>query len=1657
MTPQEQAFAQLTGGTPPPGVSTEGADAAFEQLTGRKPSPSADSATAPPVPTSSTAARRTRDIVGGAADVVDLLIAGTPALVGGAFSEAVNRVQGVFDGRSRKQIAEEGAAQSAAIGEKFGTPVRSALTSAGYLRKDEPGAVQKGMEAAMGLLERDAAAVEERTGGKVLKQDYMMFVNGLFAMAGVAGTGIGTKTVLSNAKAKLAAKELDRMVASRQAENTIVADLETAGDAAKTTTPVRDAGKAPLNDVIAASQRDLATPEAQRKAERARRRADVRAAFAEDPYGADATAKLAEGDAERRAVAEAEQGRLSNRGEMAPRTRAPEAIGVDEASRILEERRAVVGQDVPPYIQRPSGVLVPNEATPKLETVAPGSLESGLAKVSRGRAFDLTAEERIAIRGSRQVVDPKIVTAAAVGATGLGLAMALEPDAEEAALAIGAGALVVGRGKGLTLDAIRKMPDASPLGAILEPSAYTLNTLEILNKQAPGRFEFKKTAVEQLLKRPEVTGAERTVIETALATVPGETITAKQLMAGVKEATGDFELKAKPSDEYASYGLENIDRLEAPDDYRAAQMAMEDTRVEQLRNRIDQALQTAPNPDGTRTIRGFGRLERVDVDALEVELATLQGASITESAGPPATTRIWQSPVELGTNNHFGDPNYFAHTRSFEEGGVRHVVELQSDYAQKTGKVLTPEERTKLEGEHLAARERYVAALQWNKMVDGGEASAGARKVVLQPLREKMAELQAKLTEAQSVAQVGPMLKNWHKRLIREEIADAARGKLNPEYAAAREELKNKIRYAKSWEGPHTAVMEQLQQEVQADAAKLQAIPEYLPSERVIRFADADTVAKVEGWPTKRGAELQELLTDIAEERRLINHHNRGEELARMEGRSYKDHGERAAAEGRIVQIQKEQAQLEAGDHRPIAPQHQGIYDRYAGDVTKFLKQLGGKHIKDSAGHGWWEVPLEGSKQMPAGKRVQQFGGVDPKLAAGIVAIGGGAYLAAVLSEENKTRAAIIGGAVAGLAALAVGGHPGVRSWAKAVGHTAEIALGNTSTTVRGMSMPLLRRMTTFEWDVLKRTHDRVVAVAPFAEGFRKLADGPTKAALRSAVTSNDSATTLRLLGQIGDPKLIAGWREVRRVLDEVGAELQAIGRLEALRPDYFPRMVVDHEGLLNSLGLDLKTGLEKILVDANRASQVTSGLPLSALERTKLINKYLAQHGGTGKGRPGFLKQRKIGDVDEALSKFYAPPDEAILLYLRGATKEIEQAKFFGRNAVRDPATGRMALEASVGNVVEAELTAGRIKPEQAEQLRQILRDRHGPGEKAMDPKFAAFRDLTNMGLLGNAFSALVQTGDIAVAVAAHGLLPTVNSVLGKLTKRPGMTKVSDLGLINHISEEMATTSRTAKWLNQTFKLAGFSYIDQMGKSIAVNAAREKWRGKLRTPEGERAFRREYEDYFGRDMDALVRDLRANEPTRLVNELLFRELSDLQPISKLETPQLYLRHPNARLFYMLKTFMLKQADIFRRKVVQQAMKGDRLGAVNNTLRFGLALGASGATTQFINNLLLGREDKLEWGDVAANVFRTFGYSEYAMSKPNVVDKVTGTVGQVLPPYKMWAEVATADPKSLMYLPLVGRLLHNRGELEVGDMKLGGGAAKYNTWQERKAEREAAQ
>lgn len=1515
--------------------SLEGPQAATAPTTSARPGeiPRDTSLKAPPAASgdASTLGKlvRGQGVLETGADAADIVLGGLPAIILGSIGEVTQRASSLVDGRGYREGAKAGAEFSRSMGEKFGRPIFDNLVATGLLNKETRSVPMQAMDKIGGYLEHAATVVEADTKGVISKEDYLASINGFMAAMGVKGAAAMTQGALNKAKARGAKSAWDTALERMDAEEQLARGSEAEGAAAKLTTPVADAAKIRL----------MARSEVGATRTREQARKDARAAFSTPEAGdqaglVDRQAGYREELAAQRAVL---QDRFPPSGE---RTGSRDAVDL-----------TLTGKGTPvTYTDNQLGVVHPSPlgTGKRLDIVPRPSLETGLEKVKSGRLFDMTMEERLAVRNSVDITDPKVITAAAVGATGLGLAMAYEPSVEEAALAIGAGALLRRGGEGLPMRELLAKPEAAPLGTLLEASAYTTSTLEKLAEASPGKFEFKKSAVEQLLKREGVTKHERELMTAAMAEVPRDTVTAKELMVGLKLATKDFELEPKKSDSYANYGLGRIDR--DPGIHR------------------DLAQQ-------------FG---------VEPEMNPLE-----------ATTRIYRSPLELGSNNHFQDPNYFAHTRSFTEDGVRHVVELQSDLAQKAGKVLKPEEKVRLEKEYTdlggglgdvlndifdksseqvaAIVEKRVGRLPeaWQKKfadlagISFTDAAAAMRREALphwgqselgqtvartlQDLgRESSAyraELRAKLGESGALEPISPMLKDWHKRLVREELADAARN-LEPS----------------------------------------------------VRFATADTVAKVEGWRSLR--EVHE--ANAQNYRRGSDEWNRHMELAEK-----------------------------AGDK--LQAEHQGIYDRYSRDVEKFLRQLGGKPYTDSAGHTWLEVPLgEQQKALPGGGARTQIGGVDPALAKAVGLVGGSAALAAWLSrDKDKVKHAGMTALLTGLGLLV---HSRVPAVAKMVTDTVDGVqnlVGNLSTD-KAVSAPLLRRLTSHAEEEMRGVHDSGKRIAPFLEIVDRLPEA-VKRDLDAALSNGRTSDIVAAVGKAATPGLLKAWNEVQAELKSLGNKLVEVKGLKELRPDYFPRIVKDLPGLMNAIGKEFSTPLQQALAEAERKA----GGFLDEAGRAQVVNTFIEKNlrASTVGGKPSFFKRRTLGDVTVDLAPYYVEPSQALPLYIGSAVRAIEKAKFFGKELVRDDG-GRPNLEASIGNIVAREIEAGNITPENFTRLTDLLRTRFGPAYQSPARGLQSLSQATNIALLGNVFSGLMNVADVGAIAAQHGVLPLVAAVT-KMVRGTAKLRAADVGMAEAIGAEFVygtrdpiklripLTERTvqislAKALDKTFKLSGFKALDTVMKEVNLNAAMEKYSRLSRTKPGEARILRQYGDYFTTDMPQLLADLRAGAKTKLTTELAFRELSDAQPTTKIEMPKFYLDHPNLRFGYALKSFMIKQMNFVKKRGIDEMRKGNVVEGGGFIVRYALMAGAAGATMDWIVKSLLGRDADLDWKSIPLNALKNLGLSEYVIDKARQGKGKEAILAATVPPADPILNIVTADPQAVRYFPLVGRLVYDR-------------------------------
>jgi hypothetical protein len=1224
--------------------------------------------------------------------------------------------------------------------------------------------------------------------------------------------------------------------------------------------------------------------------------------------------------------------------------------------------------------------------------------------------------------------DRQQLTMLGLGATGLGLALLYPADDEEKAAALAtAGILYVGKNKGLTFEKLANYTGDAPLGHLLNNSEYTTKVLDRLPRN---KKLFKKEEILQQIKRADVTEAEKTLFKNALDAIGKDVFSASDLMLGVKEFAEQHEFSRRETMEYADYGLGNIDRAVPYEEW-----------------------DLMPGETGT----------------------PVEGST-------SATTTTYTNPkVNLSPELAHFESDVIGHTRSFIEDGIPHVVEVQSDFFQKApmleGKALEKAKGDYVEFTDLLAEARRLssglyrgenwAAQSYSDFIDKLRAFADAKgkeykdlqafnsenKYVSSPhnflqaaisvLRDTSMELDSAILGSPKNLRFKPLAKHWPKRLVREELAKAAEPKPNPEFVRLRDEAKNELRNARHLEKYvaefdselSSSARQAYKQQVDALYAEAKKYAQQaaqhsptLPFPDSVRFATADTVAKVEGWPAVSWAE--EVRLEQANYDRLAA-------PDRIDGNvTHREHPVVVEAKRRLEEAK---ANLEKFGDKPVFkdPAHQGLYDRHRREVDAFTKKLGGAEVTDKYGHTWIEVPTSQHRGPPS-----MYGKADVRMLA---ELGIGAGIGYMLADSDSQYIGAALGAAAAMAAPVLAKKLSDRSaivkdltanTAKAGGELVQgldKALGAISTRIGNISQPLLRRARNYERNVLERTHKYLTATDAFAEELRKV---PKSIAgeLNRAILTNDAARIGQLMQNY--PRLTQEWNKVRGILDTMGKELQRYGRIDGMRDNYFPRIVKDVEGLMNHFGKEVRGQLEERLLETQKRLVARRGYGLTDIERSALINSFLQGREAMGR-KQGFSKERKIGEITPELEPFYATPIQSLHSYINSAVKDIEKAKFFGRNLkqISDGGGRTVDLDASIGELIQELNKRGEVSLKQAEELADMLKARFQEGEKAPHGMVTDLKNIAYMGLLGNAVSAASQLGDVATAVYMHGLRPATAAVVRRLTRR-GEVDMRNYGLEDHIAEEFVNTRLTAKALNGIFKAAGFTMVDKFGKNVALEAGRLKYMERLKTASGKAEFQRKYGKMFEGDTAQVMADLAAGKLTDLAREVHFTELSDMQPITKLEMPQMYLENPNGRFLYMLRTFMLKQADIVRRDGYNEIKAGNVRKGVGNLLRFGVALGVGGATADMVKDWIMGREVDFDAKDIPLNVMKTFMWTQYMSDKGEKDGMLKSFVeNSLMPPYKAFNTVGLylqeaktekeADKRlrdAVKLIPIVGKL-----------------------------------
>jgi len=543
-----------------------------------------------------------------------------------------------------------------------------------------------------------------------------------------------------------------------------------------------------------------------------------------------------------------------------------------------------------------------------------------------------------------------------------------------------------------------------------------------------------------------------------------------------------------------------------------------------------------------------------------------------------------------------------------------------------------------------------------------------------------------------------------------------------------------------------------------------------------------------------------------------------------------------------------------------------------------------------------------------------------------------------------------------------------VKKTGKPPAEVARLLAENTHDRIAKHSRKLALRMRKMEMDNAGDVFRSMEAVGNLDRAYQKLSAAGARQ-FKKELINNNRENAVQILKQV-EPKAEQIMQENFRELAKIGKELKNVGYDIDFNPNYWPREVVDYDGLKAQLGEKQINEIERLI----QTQQAKSGKQMSGSEKQKLLANYLRTHGNNFDGRAPNSKARTIDQVSEEMLDYYGDPLAAMQRYIHIAHSDINMKKMFNRSAdgrtlndylrlrEKDPEAAHKALDSAITTLVQREGLVNKLDFNEMDEFKSLFASRFGPGRKAMGEGLGQFRALGSLQALGNFSSTITQFGDFFNAILLNGTGATVKAATNQLLRRNKLD-ARKMGLVHTV--DVATSGAGnrgwARWLDmnqnlrKTLKATGFSNLDGIAKNNLLNGSLMKYEKLAKTPKGREWLQRRWGNAFGEELPQLMDDLAAGRVTENVKLLAFNTVSDAQPISLSEMPQAYLNQPNGRIFYTLKTYAVNQLNVLKRTVSDPAYPDKtRAESAKQLAAFATLYGAMNGTVEEVKDFISG-------------------------------------------------------------------------------------------------------
>jgi hypothetical protein len=372
----------------------------------------------------------------------------------------------------------------------------------------------------------------------------------------------------------------------------------------------------------------------------------------------------------------------------------------------------------------------------------------------------------------------------------------------------------------------------------------------------------------------------------------------------------------------------------------------------------------------------------------------------------------------------------------------------------------------------------------------------------------------------------------------------------------------------------------------------------------------------------------------------------------------------------------------------------------------------------------------------------------------------------------------------------------------------------------------------------------------------------------------------------------------------------------------------------------------------------------------------------------PGNIKERKIALIPEQILDLYEDPGVAMEAYIYNMVSATANVKLIGRKFTTST-SGTSPEPASALAVLIQKLRSNQeISSEDADgTVPEIFRVILTP--QGAENVFAQFARSFGYGTLLVEFtSTLSQLYDLPFIMMDNGFFGTLGAMTGQ------RINAKDFGIdVDQVSAEFVGDNRSmANAVRLGLKLTGFTKLDQFMKETNMTANYRRYqklaRGYFRnrnTPDSKK-FVGELTSmgYSKQEQVQLIADLKkGNRNSAYVRSLIINKLSETQPLTQAEMAMGIVGNPNLRFTVAMKSFMVKQINFAKERILDEFVQGVRTNnkaqvarASKELTKLLLFMLLCGMPVDALKDFLAGRIGYLD--DYLFNgIFRVAGVSKY--------------------------------------------------------------------------------